>query len=47
MKKKRKNRARLENLTPLEEEIMRTVWELKECSSAEVLEAHERIRKQL
>jgi len=35
---------KLESLTSLEEEIMRTVWELNECSSAEVLAAHAKTR---
>lgn len=45
MKKKRKWKAGLRDLTPLEEEIMSTVWRLGECSSTEVLEAHEKLRK--
>lgn len=45
MKKKRKAKPALKNLTQLEEEIMRTVWELGECSSTEVLEAHAKVRK--
>ena len=44
MKKKRQNRAALKGLTSLEEEIMRTVWELGECSSSEVLETHAKVR---
>lgn len=45
MKNKRPRKTTLENLTALEEEIMRTVWELGECSSNEVLKAHANVRK--
>ena len=45
MKKKQKSKVDLKTLTPMEEEIMCTVWELGECNSGEVHEAHKKVRK--
>jgi BlaI family transcriptional regulator, penicillinase repressor len=41
----RKPNANLPELSRLEQEVMNIVWQLKECSSAEVIEAYARERQ--
>jgi BlaI family penicillinase repressor len=41
----RKSNANLPELSRLEQEMMNIVWQLKECSSAEVIEAYARERQ--
>lgn len=42
MVRKKKNSPPLEELTRLEEDVMAVVWQLGECSSAEVIDAYNR-----